>query len=62
MTNPKVADLAGPGIGNYEELERLQQLAHAQGNPEGDFRRQAFYRRQPLQRAEPDHGHRASHR
>jgi len=23
MTNPKVADLAGPGIGNYEELEKI---------------------------------------
>lgn len=23
MTNPKVADLAGPGIGNYEELQKI---------------------------------------
>ena len=23
MTNPKVADLAGPGIGDYEELEKI---------------------------------------
>ncbi|HUN62170.1 MAG TPA: aspartate--ammonia ligase [Candidatus Sulfotelmatobacter sp.] len=23
MTNPKVADLAGPGIGNYDELEKI---------------------------------------
>src|SRR6516162_2670414 len=23
MTNPKVADLAGPGIGNYEDLEKI---------------------------------------
>ena len=56
----KKADLAGPGIGNYAELEKILPSttlpAQSEGNAAGDHRGQAIHRGQPLQRAEPHDG------
>jgi len=53
MTDKK-ADLAGPGIGNYEELEKnpapeLPLDIDDKGNPTGHLCRQKLYRRKSVQ-------------
>ena len=60
----KKADLAGPGIGDYAELEKILPADYAslldrEGDAEGDLRGSRRYiEEQPLQGAEPDDGHR----
>ena len=62
MVADKKADLAGPGIGNYDELEKIlpqdySSLLDPKGHPEGDLRPQEPHRGQPVPRAQPDDGH-----
>ena len=52
----KKADLAGPGIGNYVEFEKilppgLHLSLDSKGNAKGDLPPSPLYRRQPMQRA-----------
>ena len=63
----KKADLAGPGIGDYLELEKvlpdgLQLAAVTERDAEGALRGEALHRRQPLQRTQPDDGRSAADR
>jgi hypothetical protein len=50
----KKADLAGPGIGDYLELEKIlpadYSSAVTERDAEGPLRGEALYRREPLQR------------
>ena len=63
----KEADLAGPGIGDYEELERvlpdrLPLAPDAARDAAGDLRGQGLHRGAALPRAQPDDGPGAAHR
>ena len=67
MTNPKVADLAGPGIGNYEELEKILPADYSSSltrreTQKAIFAVKRFIEDNLLQRAEPHHGHGPAHR
>ena len=58
----KKADLAGPGIGNYDELEeglaqRLRVAVGRERDAAGHLCREALHRREPLQGTEPDDGY-----
>jgi aspartate--ammonia ligase len=52
------ADLAGPGIGDYTELEKILPpvAADAQRDAAGHLSPAALHRRQPVQGSEPDDG------